>query len=1220
MKIYENLSRKFLLIDCVLIAGYITLIPTIISLDHYFRLELYIDIISVVNYSLYIVFGILIFTYYLIQHYQMKDIYTSRILKTQAIIEVVLAGTTVFYYIFLLLYGTFYGMFLSLIAASIFFYLPSVYSYKKRLFNENALKKVILGNSLILSGLITSIPTFIGLEMERLGLSTHIIHITTLTLFLFFGTLSFLSFLFNKISLKEKSINLLKIVKTSTWLIISIFIAIELPLIFSFSYFSLFIISNSFLLFFIMNIYTVILLFNYSKELKVHRYLREILLHGITFSASFVILFLIHDSAILNLFPSILKQYNLVWYLGLFFLFVLILLKLFSNIIKVGFIKFKNGLEFISWLFTKVIICLFLIFIFSYVIFTQILLYILTFTFLTPITLAYLKKLDLFSEVNQLIIKKVTLILFSISLLSFYIEIFYILSNNVSFFIQNPVFQISLIIVNVILFLSYFWIEINDIIDNISDYKIFGFYLLSILLFISLLYFSSMLSIFLFILSYVLILSKRSLFPLFRFLSYHILSFITLVKIIALLDYYEIVFEFNLIFIGFSFNIYLLIFISVLLFSVLLNYKKNNLLEKFSLYTSFSILTFVYLIIYTNILIIYALSISAFFFLLVIGIHFYREKDEIYRWFIKPCALLFLFDFISFISYSLLFNYPPYLDFYPILTFTLTMSVTGIGFVLLYNKSSERFRKISFIINLLSVILSFPIFIYFLISSSLSIPFGDPIPIIITINLSVLLFYISIGIYQWKISWMIWKSGWYAWIIIPLINFYIIYRGLTGIDVATNSLELFGIYDFSGSLIISIIICSLMFLPVLYTKIKKYFFYIIFVIWAESLFLLYWISQNLFVADILMRNISFILFSIVLLFPAFAFFKYWKITSIIWLLSTLANAFFWQFFLMSLNISLEIASSINMLIIGLCLIVYSFFPNIKSIGLILIISYFTVLIGIFLTLYFILYSVILNPTFSVNISLIVVGLSLFFNKYLKLHNKLIDLSLSWILIFNFSWLTFNTFSLLPIPGFFLFSFFIALTVFGTSFFVFNHFKMNIPINKVIPYLVVTIGTSSSISLLFLIFFNISIGIFITIFSVIFIIFIYFLITEYRYILWFLIPIPITLPILEIILFFRVVRPFWYLAWVLLYLICFQILTNLFKKLVKEERAEIKNSILKLYEDKTHVKWLNFTCYILNSLLISLFIGIILPLTLRQFLYSQILIFYQILDFLIIWSI
>jgi len=258
MKIYENLSRKFLLIDCVLIAGSITLIPTIISLDHYFRLELRIDIISTVNYSLYIVFGILIFTYYLIKHYQMKVIYTSRILKTQAIIEVVLAGTTVFYYIFLLLYGTLYGFFLSLIAASIFFYLPSVYSYKKRLFNENVLKKVILGNSLILSGLFTSIPTFVGLEMERLGLSTHIIHIITITLFLFFGTLKFLSFLSNRFSLKDKSINFLKLVQAFTWLTISIFVAIELPIFFSFQYFSPFIISNSCLIFFIMNIFHIL--------------------------------------------------------------------------------------------------------------------------------------------------------------------------------------------------------------------------------------------------------------------------------------------------------------------------------------------------------------------------------------------------------------------------------------------------------------------------------------------------------------------------------------------------------------------------------------------------------------------------------------------------------------------------------------------------------------------------------------------------------------------------------------------------------------------------------------------------------------------------------------------------------------------------------------------------------------------------------------------------
>ena len=1218
MKIYENLSRKFLLIDCVLIAACIILIPTIISLDRFFRLGLPIDTISVVNYSLYIVFGILTFTYYLIKHYQMKDIYTMRILKTQVFIEVVLAGTTVFYYIFLLLSGTLYKFLLPFIAASIFFYLPSVYSYKKRLFNENILKKFILGNSLILSGLIISIPSIVGLELVRLGLSTHIVHIITVTLFLFFGTLKFLNFLSKKFLIKERSINFLKLVQTFTWLIISIFIVLELPIIFSFHYFSPFIISSSFLIFFILNIYTLILLFDYSKELKVHKYLRDSLLHGIIFSLSFVIIFLIHDSAILNLFPSILRHYNTVWYLGLFFLLVLILLKSFTYIIKIEFKKFRDGLEFISWLFTKVIVCIFFIFIFPYTIFTQIVLYILTFTFLTPITLSYFKKLNLFSEVNQSIMKKVTVILFTVSLLSFYPEIFYDLSNIVSFFNNNPRIQISIIVANLILFLSYFWLGLNKVIEIVSEYKIFRFYLLSILLFISLLYFDSILSIFLFILSYTLILSERSLSPIFRFLSYQMLSFITLIKIFALLEFYDIVFEFNLIFIGFSINIYLLTFISVLLFSILLHFKKNNFLEKFSLYTSFSILSFIYLITYTNILILYAITISVFIFLLLVGIHFYRKNDEHYKWFIKPCILLFIFDFISFISYSLLFNHPPYLDFYPILTFTLTLSVTGFGFVLLFNKSSERFRKISFTINLISLILSFPIFIYFLIISSLSIPIGEPIPIIIAINLSVLLFYISIGIYQWKISWMIWKSGWYAWIIIPFVNFYIIYKGLTGIDVATNSLRLFGIYDFSGSLIISIIICSLMFLPLLYTKIKKYFFHIIFIIWAESLFLLYWISQNLFVADLLLGNISFILFSVVLLFPVFAIFKYWKIASIIWLILILVNASFWQYYLMSINISLEVASSIDILIIGLCLIAYSFFPNIRSIGFVLIIAYFTVLTGIFLTVYFVIYSIILHPIFSINISLILVGLSLFSNKYIKLSIRLIDLCLSWLLILGFSWLTFNTFSLYP--GFLLFSFFLALTVFGTSFFVFNHFKMNIPINKVIPYLIVTIGASSSISLLFLIFFKVSIGIFITIFSIVFIFFIYFLITEYRYILWFLIPIPITLPILELLLFFEVIRPFWYLTWALLYLTCFQILTNLFKNLVKEEKAEIRNSIMKLYEDKNQIKWLNFTCYILNSLLISLFIGIILPITLRQFLFTQILIIYQITDFLIIWSI
>ncbi|MFW9972875.1 MAG: hypothetical protein ACFFDF_22000, partial [Candidatus Odinarchaeota archaeon] len=354
--------------------------------------------------------------------------------------------------------------------------------------------------------------------------------------------------------------------------------------------------------------------------------------------------------------------------------------------------------------------------------------------------------------------------------------------------------------------------------------------------------------------------------------------------------------------------------------------------------------------------------------------------------------------------------------------------------------------------------------------------------------------------------------------------------------------------------------------------------------------------------------------------PLLVIFKFWKLVSIFWIFPlTFINAAFLLFYLVSIGLSLEITISIDILVIGLFLIVYSFFPNIRSIGLILIIAYFTTLLGVFLTLFFIVYAIIQHLIFSLNISLLIFGFTLFSSKYLKLPKRIIDLCLSWILIFNFSWLTFNTFYFFL--GYIIFATSLALTVFGCSFFIFNRYKMRFSINKIFPYLTVAIGASLSITSLTSILFQASIGVLITIFTTVFIIFLYKIFIEYRYILWFLIPIPIISPILEWLLTLDIMYPTWtfaLLTWPMLYLITFQILINIFKSSVKEDTAEIKNSIFKLYQDKIQLKWLNFACFLINSIFISLFLTIILPNIFMPILFTEITLVYQICDFLIIW--
>jgi hypothetical protein len=547
--------------------------------------------------------------------------------------------------------------------------------------------------------------------------------------------------------------------------------------------------------------------------------------------------------------------------------------------------------------------------------------------------------------------------------------------------------------------------------------------------------------------------------------------------------------------------------------------------------------------------------------------------------------------------------------------------MTGFAFVILYNKAPARFRKKSFYVVLISIVISFPVFLYFLIIAALSMPLWSLVPLIVSINFGVFLFYLSIGIYQWKVSWAIWKSGWYVWNILPIANWFIIYQSLTGIDIFTTELWSIGTFRFGGSFFLSLIICSLFFIPVVYTKIKKYFSLIIFVIWGESLFLLYWFSKGLFVDNVILTNLFFIMFSAVLLMPVLVLLKFWKIVSILWVFPlTFVNALFLLIYLFSIvGLPLELTIAIDILAIGLFLIVYSFFPNIRSVGLILIIAYLITLSGIFLTIYFVLYSVLNHLIFSLNISLLIFGFTLFSSKYLKLPKRVIDLCLSWILITNFSWLTFNTFYFFL--GYIILALSLALTVFGCSIFIFNRYKMRLRINKLIPYFTVAIGASLSVTSLASILFQAPIGVLITTFSTIFIIFLYYIFTEYRYILWFAIPIPIISPILEWLFTLEIIYSNWIytlLTWPMLYLITFQILINLFKRSPKEETSEIKNSIFKFYQEKNQLKWLNFACFLMNSVFISLFLTITLPNLFMPIIFTEIILVYQICDFLIIW--
>jgi len=617
------------------------------------------------------------------------------------------------------------------------------------------------------------------------------------------------------------------------------------------------------------------------------------------------------------------------------------------------------------------------------------------------------------------------------------------------------------------------------------------------------------------------------------------------------------------------------------------------------------------------------------------AIFFYKQKDETYKWFKRPLTLLAVFDIVSYLSYRLLFIDPNFDFVNSALTFTLTLTITGFTFVLLYNDSPEKFRKRSFSSVLLSVIIAFPTFLYLFLNSYFPIPLGEPIeiyigptlfllsvPLIIALNFGVFLFYLSIGIYQWKISQEIWKAGWWVWNLLPIINFLVIYQVFTGINVYTNAVNILG-FDLTGGLIITLIICSLFYLPVIYTLIKEHFFQILVIFWAESLMLIFWVSQNLFINNIILISLSFFLFGLVALMPILYKLNYWKTTSILWMLLTFLNVSFFFVLLTTIGIILPIVISIDIFMAGFLVLIFSYFPHLKAktSQIIVIISYFTIITGIFLTILFFLLPITENIIFSINLALIIMTFSLYSSKYLKFDEsqKVIHIFIYWLLIFNFAWLTFNTFSL--IPGLELFAFFLSITVFGGFFYVFNQYKMENPINKGIPWMIMSLGMGSSIASIFFIFLHVSPLILIAIFITVNLFFTYFVLDEHGSILWFLFPVPLALITLDALLLIEVIQNILTLSLVeailficilgsMLYFLFFQIILNIFNFLLSDEKVQVRKSLMLYFEDEDKIKAINFTCFVLNSTYLSLFIAWISP----------VLLFYQILEFLIIWSI
>jgi len=1219
---HQTFIKRLIKLNSVVLCASLLLIPTVFSLQ--LVLSGYdFNAFNVVNFTLYIFYGILVFIRNFSRQLKIREKRRELMVKLQIIVGFIVTATTMFYYPYVLLIETSYSIIFPLLSALSFLFIPLIFSYKKECFNTILIKKIIILNSILFWSIIIFIPSMIGLENLRLGMPTDPILITLFSVILFFISLKFFDQISSYIELKEGMINIIKIIQPITWLFISILISLtffNLKLIVTINWLRNVIFSGALLLFFILNTYNLVLLedlkqsvfedetskLDYYKIYKIYEFNKNIIIFGVNISLSLLFMSIVQVFNYNQFFVDMdLQLLGFTLDIAIFLLILLLALNISDKLVKIDFERAKVTSELIIWIILKSIILFTLaLYPIQLSFFNKIVLLILVFTVLSPISHYYLERKFLLLENTQLAIRKSIGGLFFLSIICLSLEVIW----NISSIILVPYFNQEMLIIlvfgKVFLFSNYYLLRYNIFTERESGFHIYKLFGISLVLLISYL-FPLSLAFFLPFMIFLLLRNRNSYFRLFFYL---ILSIITFIEVTGFLVSYALLPSLEALSISMLSTIYLISLISVFFTSIILNLNRENNSEKFILYFLISLLSFILLSPY--IYLIYNTTSSLFIFLCLMGIFYYRKEEKRYKWFIKPCVLLAIFDFISFLSFSFFFKDIIFTSYNSILSFTLTLSVSGFAFVFLYNDSPRLFRKRSFYIVLASNIISFPIFLYFFLISVYSLPLFDLIILIISINVGVVLFYLSIAIYQWKLSWAIWKIGYRSWIIFPIVNYALISEAFTGINAFTNALNLFGV-NLYGSNLLALILCVLLSLPFWYTWIKKHFTSVLFISWGLCLFLIYWFSQNAFFGNPGLSYLSFIGISVIILMPILVRLRSWNIVSILWIIFSIILLIFLFSLFEAVGFLIEINYPIITIVCGLLFITLSFFPNLKAQkNVILILAYFIALSGIFLLIFHLLFLVTSHPYISTNIALIIMSFSLFSSRFLKLKHTIFNRLISTILIVNFSSLTYFTFSL--IPDFGLFPLFLAISIFGGSYFVFNYYKLFFPSKKIIPLSILSFGISSSASSIVFLLLPDSLFMVAAVFITINLFLINFSLGNYRFIMWYLIPIPFTLFILQFIFYIELFQPIilFTLAGLTTYTIIFQIIINLFNS-EKEIPIDSKSyNIMKFFEDKNQIQVLNLICFLLNSTYFSVFIAFISPFN----------VFYQILEFLILWSI
>lgn len=219
----------------------------------------------------------------------------------------------------------------------------------------------------------------------------------------------------------------------------------------------------------------------------------------------------------------------------------------------------------------------------------------------------------------------------------------------------------------------------------------------------------------------------------------------------------------------------------------------------------------------------------------------------------------------------------------------------------------------------------------------------------------------------------------------------------------------------SGSIVLSIVVCSLLYLPYLLTKLKQYIDYFVYAFWTELLLLAYWASVNLFPTEFILQ-IPFVgLITIAVIIPYYYFRKRWQLLMYLWPLACGLNIVFFSLYF---NFGLQWEIPLNFLLFGIYLIIYTNFPLIKNkkplLYLTFTISSYIIMFGsLFALLYSFVVIIFYDWIISASITLIIMSFALIPGKYFKIETKILKPIFSFCLAFSTGvviWRVFNLIS------------------------------------------------------------------------------------------------------------------------------------------------------------------------------------------------------------------